>query len=434
MLSTVREYFSQATFEQISEDQPFKGLCHDTRFLRPGEIFIALQGEHAHGLVYAKQAYDAGALAVLIDEQYQNEFIGPKIIVTNVFEAAYRCAALKRQHYPFKIAAVTGTAGKTSTKEYMAQLAFPQQVFVSFANWNNMLGLIVNLSRLDHTIPYNLFELGISLEGEMEALVELLKPDIAVITTIGSGHLSGLKNLQGVAHEKEKIAHYAQTFLTTKQARPYLKTHKAWKIVDYNLEQQQCVLNLKNAQLNTDFSSEGCCYQIRSDGLFYPSLWLLAIQVLQAQEWAYSFDSSTKIHIPSGRGSFLMANEIMYIDDTYNANPLSVKALYEHLQTYQKPALLILGDLAELGAGEDALLEDIARMLQNHYLIECIYIGKHQVKMEALGLTVLNHYDDLRRYALRKNPKIIALKGSRVSRLEELLSYFLTADKLKESL
>ena len=189
----LKEYFPGAKFHQCDPEQPFQGFCHDTRLLQEGELFLAFQGARAHGYAFTEQAQEQGALATVVESSCPLPLNGPTIVVPNLMAAIVKAAHYHRRHFPGKLYALTGTAGKTSTKEYFAQLAgqLPNSppFFVSYGNWNNTLGLAVNISRLPLMPMINLFELGISCPGDMDELVEMLRPDAVAITSIGEAHL-----------------------------------------------------------------------------------------------------------------------------------------------------------------------------------------------------------------------------------------------------
>jgi UDP-N-acetylmuramoyl-tripeptide--D-alanyl-D-alanine ligase len=430
MDKVLKDYFPNALFYQIDEKSCFKGLCHDTREIKLGEIFMTLQGQNQHGSDFIEDAYARGAVAVLVDKEHQSFVDGPKIIVDDVFHAAYQCAALKRSFYQYQIAAVTGTAGKTSTKEYFAQIALPKKVFVSFANWNNLLGLVVNLSRLELNQPYNLFELGISALGEMEELVNLLQPDIAIITSIGAGHLAGLGTIQIVAQQKEKIASYATYCWTTKQARPFLSDQKNWEIVDLDESEVQSQLILNKGKLVTKIQND-LQMTIENDGFFYPTQFLLALKVLQQQGFPFiEIPNVMNLKTLKGRGSFSVRGEVLYIDDTYNANPLSLLALHKHLISYQEPALLVMGDFTELGdEGHKELLKVISIIIEQSSKVQCLYWGTETI-FDHLGVIKITTQQNLLDYIQVYQPRIIAFKASRLSRFERRLESLLLDESL----
>ncbi|NBW57276.1 hypothetical protein EBR43_05740 [bacterium] len=422
MLNNLKIYFPDAIFHQISEDEIFHGLCHDTRCIQKGDVFLALKGQYDHGVHFAHQAYNNGSIAILVDIKHQHLVNGPKIIVPDVLKAAYTCASMRRKNYPFNIAAVTGTAGKTSTKEYLAQIASNEKVFTTYANWNNLLGLIINLSRLNDHVPYNLFELGISAEGEMQELVDLLKPDIALITTIGHGHLEGLKSLEHVAFEKQKIAQQAYIRLTTQQALPFLDKSESWKVVDHESFVLSSQFDQTRSLLKTTLQSNQMIFTVETNGFFHLPSFALAMEVLHVQGMpVYERDRVLRLDVPIGRGRFIKKGDYLYIDDTYNANPLSLKSLFFNLQKLEAPSILVLGDLAELGSYTEDSLKNFFQVTKSYPLIKCLYYGPHQAMMKSFGFEVMTNENDLIKTIEASTSKIVAFKGSRVSRLDQLL-------------
>ena len=155
----LRDLFPNAIFSKINTADFFVGSCHDTRHLLNKEIFVCLKGTNNHGIDYAQEAIHKGAIGILIDYEHEYLFDGPKIIVEDVQSALRHAVQKIRQNYHHKIIAVTGSAGKTSTKEYYRQICPDKNACISYGNWNNLLGLMINLSRLSNFSPYNFFEL-----------------------------------------------------------------------------------------------------------------------------------------------------------------------------------------------------------------------------------------------------------------------------------
>ncbi len=177
----------------------------DTRRLRPGEIFVALKTAKRDGHDYLETARAAGAGAGLV-AQVNKEVELPQLLVADPARAWRDVAAAQRKNFPGPIIGITGSAGKTSTKELLRLLLAPG-VHATQANENNLLGVPLTLGGLDPVAHrFGIVEAGISERGEMAELARMIQPDIAIITLISPAHLEKLGSIEGVAHEKARLA------------------------------------------------------------------------------------------------------------------------------------------------------------------------------------------------------------------------------------
>ncbi|MFA5256540.1 MAG: UDP-N-acetylmuramoyl-tripeptide--D-alanyl-D-alanine ligase [Opitutales bacterium] len=175
-------------------------LCFDTRDLRPGDMFVALRTGRRDGHEFLSQALEAGATAALVEKQDMRVNI-PQLLVDDTLEALHRVAAETRKAFRAPVVGITGSCGKTSTKDLLSLLLGPD-VICTQGNYNNFIGMPLTLSRLCAGHSAAVVELGISQKGEMEPLARILDPDIAIVTSVAPAHLAGLGDMEGVASEK----------------------------------------------------------------------------------------------------------------------------------------------------------------------------------------------------------------------------------------
>jgi UDP-N-acetylmuramoyl-tripeptide--D-alanyl-D-alanine ligase len=435
----LKNYFPDATFLGVSPEAPFQGFCHDSRHIQEGELFLALQGQTHHGYEFASKALAQGALAIVVDHSCPFPIQGPAIIVSDVMTAATEAAIYHRRHFPGMIYALTGTAGKTSTKEYFAQLTqqiYPSKGFyISLGNWNNTLGLIVNISRMPLIALPNLFELGISDFGDMDTLVDILRPEVVAITSIGEAHLEKLKNVQGVALEKEKIARYADRGLASEQAYPYLhQKYVAWKKVGSNVQAQ---LEFEGGLFKQRVELfDGKSILVYSNGFFHQQNFMLALSILQQQNTAelpHEIDR-IMIKVPKGRGSLSYCSGLYIIDDTYNASLPSLRFLLAHLSLLSSefPVGCLLSDFAELGPSESELLDEIFRAYPPvEGRLFYYYAGSDSKSWIKRGAVYIEKSHsgaiDCAQHARAHHIKMMAFKASRNSALEHMMHAFMQA-------
>ena len=183
---------------------PVTGFSLDTRLLQPGECFVALATSRRDGHAFLSAARDAGAAAALVSAADSSLDI-PQLVVKSPLEAFHAIAAAHRQTFPGQIIAITGSAGKTSTKELLALLlsSTSGDVLATSGNLNNQLGVPLTLTRIDPTLhKFAVVEAGIGGPGEMAVLANLIRPNHAIVTLVGPAHLATLGSLANVAREK----------------------------------------------------------------------------------------------------------------------------------------------------------------------------------------------------------------------------------------
>ena len=191
----------------------YKGISIDSRTIGPGEIFLALKGTRFDGHDYIGEALSRGASSVVVEssEAIKASAIDTGgvsvIVVKDTLTALGDLAAFLRERYPIPLIAVSGSTGKTTTKD-MASLilgADGKEVLKTKGNMNNLIGLPLTLLDLDSSYDFAVVELGISVAGEMERLAGISKPDVALLTNIGCGHVEALGDIEGVAMEKGEL-------------------------------------------------------------------------------------------------------------------------------------------------------------------------------------------------------------------------------------
>ena len=181
----------------------FKGQFKiDSRDIEPGDIFITLRGNKDHGENYIKNALQRNAMYVITEKNIKNK--KNRILnVENCTEALELIAKYKRSIYKGNIIGITGSVGKTSTKEQIAYFLKPRlKTYHSPKSYNNLLGVSLTLANLDLNASVSIFEIGTSNFGEIAKLTNLVKPHIAILTNIGATHLENLKSIQNVEKEK----------------------------------------------------------------------------------------------------------------------------------------------------------------------------------------------------------------------------------------
>lgn len=375
-----------ATHGQLSS--PFihkvKGVSIDTRTLQLGDIFIAIQGEKSNGHNYLKQAFDKGASCAVVTHipselQANHSFLS----VPNTLTALTKMGAYARQRFQGKMIAITGSVGKTTTKEMLrTTLTAFGQTHAAEGSYNNHLGVPLTLARLNPNADYCICEIGMNHSGEIAPLATLVKPDIALITTVASSHLGLMKNLDAIATEKSQII----TAITKQGIAIIPETIYGIQFFEeiaryYHINLYTTGLSEQsNYQINhIDLHSNHSSFQIKINKQFYPvmlsspgkhlihdaALVLATITELKL-EIERAVTALREFQVGSGRGKLLplTLKSGILLDESYNASTLSIQAALHTLSLLGKHRrVAVLGDILELGTYSQqehlALLPDL---------------------------------------------------------------------------
>lgn len=366
------------TAAEAPPDLPIQGIAIDSRETSPGDLFVALPGRHTDGHQYVGAAFDGGAVAALVrqDAKVTERPDQPLIRVPDTLGALRLLAIEARRRMAGKVIAVTGSAGKTGTRDaiYRALQGFGR-THSSIRSFNNHVGVPVSLARMPREAEFGVFEVGMSAPGEIRDLVGLIEPHIAVITSIGEAHLGGFKSAKQIARAKAEIFdHMAGESIAVingdSDFAPFLfKAAEAAgvsKVVVASLEDTKSFVHAERLAVHGDCSCltakvgrHRMTYKVGLPGRHWAMNSLLVLAAVQAADGDLGLAGlalanlkampgrGVRHHIALDRGSFLM------IDESYNANPQSVAACLEVLGSEQPQQsgrrIALFGDLDELG-------------------------------------------------------------------------------------
>ncbi len=352
----------------------FSGVSTDTRSIKAGELFIALKGENFDGHDFLEQALEKGACGAIVNKGRGGvtpPLHGYVVEVDDTLRALGDIAGLWRERHPIPVVAITGSNGKTTTKEMVASILSQRyRVLKTEGNLNNLIGLPQMVLKIDESHEVAVLELGMNAFGEIERLSEICRPDIALITNIGSGHLEGVGSIDGVARAKGEILTGLKadgTFVVNADD-PYIREMaKGWQGRTISLAMDALDADVKT--LLTDYS---CCYgsgmglsmtvggkhlNVTLSGLglhnVYNATAAAAVAVAMGlgldeikkglEEWR-PFKGRFEVHrLDCG---------VNLVDDTYNANPTSVAMAIKTLAEVKGAGrgIAVLGDMLELGS------------------------------------------------------------------------------------
>ena len=422
-------------------DQYVGGISTDTRTLRSGDLFFALKGERINGHQHAREALTKGAAAVVVSEPVDCPS-DRCIVVEDTLSALQTLANQYRKSFEIPVIGVTGTNGKTTTKEMIAAvLSKKYKVFRSPGNLNNHIGVPLSICSWEEDTEIAIVEMGTNHFGEIRELCEIAEPTHGVITNIGKGHLEFLKDLDGVARAKKELLEYLNdngvAFLNADD--PFLKTslHLVPKTVTYGLSNGAQVRGEAAASHQTGCSKlkvNDCDIQLSVPGHFqlYNALAAVAVGLQfhltldEIREALESFSPAMK------RMEVLKINNLTLLNDAYNANPTSMKNALETVANmwlgYRKIA--VLGDMLEVGSSSFHEHQQIGLLLGSLSFDACFCLGDamrntvetaihtgidayHFDKMEELADVLLGYIRD---------EDVILIKGSRGMQMERVIA------------
>jgi UDP-N-acetylmuramoyl-tripeptide--D-alanyl-D-alanine ligase len=374
------------------------GISTDTRSLNPGQVFLALRGERFDGHEFVRAALKQGAIAAIVDtawDQFEPEL--PLLQVENTLSAYQAIAHWWRQQFSIPVIAITGSVGKTTTKELIAAvLATQGRVLKTQGNNNNEIGVAKTLLELEATHDYAVIEMGMRAQGEIELLTQIACPDIAVITNVGTAHIGRLGSEQAIAAAKCEllaelsphgiaVLNHDNTRLMTTAAK-VLAEKTAWtgKTLTYGLEGGDLHGHLLNPEtLILDELAFSLPLPGRHNALNY--LAALAIAKLLQIDWLPLTQGLT-IELPSGRARReTLPNDIVLLDETYNAGLESMlSSLHLLAETPGQRHIAVLGTMKELGERSPEFHHQVGTAVRQLHLDHLLILADPQ-ESEAMA-------------------------------------------------
>ena len=356
------------------------GVVLDSRKVEKDFIVIATKGERVDGHDFIPQVMEKGALAVVCEKVPEDERI-PYILVEDSFQALKDIAEYYRQQLSVKVVGITGSVGKTSTKEFIAGvLSEKYKVLKTEGNFNNEVGLPLTVLRIKEEHEVAVLEMGISNFGEMHRLSKIAKPDVCVMTNIGQCHLEFLGTREGILKAKSEIFDFANekaaVFVNGDDDMLITVPERNGKVpTRFGLSEANDVYatDVENRGL---FGSEAKIHIKKEDGseeCFAVSVPLpgghMVYNALAAAGVANELGLTTEqiqagisaVKPVGGRSNIIRAEKYTLIDDCYNANPVSMEAAIDLLSMALTRKVAILGDMFELGENSDALHERVGK-------------------------------------------------------------------------
>lgn len=364
------------------------GASIDTRTLEPGDAFFAIQGETRDGHDFVAAALEKGAALAVVDEAHADAFPAeaPLAVVPDVLRAMERAGMARRAELHAGVVAVTGSVGKTGTKEALRLVLSRQgKTHAPVASYNNHWGVPLTLTRTPADVRYGVYEIGMNSPGEILPLARMVSPEVAIITTVQPVHLAAFESIEGIAREKAAIfsglmaggtaiinADIAQAGLL----RELAEVSPAKRIISFG-ESETADVRLLGCSLKPDISTveanvlgRPVTYKLGSPGkhIVLNSLAVLAAVEALGADLALAALALGELKPPAGRGARQMlhapSGPFTLIDESYNGNPASMRAAIENLGRIEAHGrgrrIAVLGDMLELGESGPTLHKGLA--------------------------------------------------------------------------
>lgn len=371
--------------------RPLDGVAIDSRAISSGDIFVAIKGDRTDGHKYAANALKAGAgVAVVSRPDKAMREAGPLLVVNDALAALEAMGRAARNRSGAHVVAITGSVGKTTTKDALkVALSSCGETHASVSSFNNQWGVPLTLARLPRAARFGVFEVGMNHAGEIETLVDMVQPHTAVITAIAESHLGHFASLRDIALAKAEIftGVVADGVAIINQDTEFFdllstsaRAHGITDIRGFG-EQNGADIRLKRANLHADCScvtadvcGQEVTYKLGAAGkhVVMNSLAVLGACEAAGADLARCALALTNISPPSGRGvrHNLIADgiHVTLIDESYNANPASMRAALEMLGSSEPSGrgrrVAVLGDMLELGDHSGRLHGELINPLQ----------------------------------------------------------------------
>lgn len=408
-------------------------VCTDTRKIAPDCMFFALKGDNFNGNTFASQALDNGAKYCVIDDHtYDGEHC---ILVTDVLQTLQELATYHRNQMLIPVIALTGSNGKTTTKELInAVLSKKFKTTATVGNLNNHIGVPLTLLKITDKTDVAIVEMGANHAKEIELLCNIAQPDYGLITNFGKAHLEGFGSVEGVIKAKSELYDYLKNhqktiFVNENDATQVKQTLHYDNIYHFGLiTSSDAMVELISSQPYVSLKFNDKTINSQLTGMYNFNNIAVAIGVgSYFKVDPLDIIAAIEDYNPTNNRSQILKKESnTIIMDAYNANPTSMLAALENFKQLNRDnKMLFLGDMFELGATAEFEHQQIVNFIEENSLAETFLIGQNFFKTTTNNSNIrkFKRFEDLKNQ-LQKSPitnKFMLIKGSRGMALERIL-------------
>ena len=422
--------------------QKTKGVVTDTRLSVKNSFYIALKGINFDGNNFAKEAIEKGAFYALVNKKSIAKDNDRFIYVDDTLKTLQKLANYHRSIIDTKIIAITGSNGKTTTKELLSEILSKEfKIFATKGNLNNHIGVPLSLLSINKECEYAIIELGANHLGEINHLCKIAKPDFGLITNFGYAHIEGFGSFDGVVKGKSELYNYLiekkgrlfinlddaiqKKWLKYRHISTYGQTSKAdFKIEQINNKGKGTTIKIENLIIESQLFGD---YNFSNIGASVAISRFLGVSNQKIKK-------ALELYKPINKRSQVIKkknNKILL--DAYNANPSSmIASINSFLKNNPKNSIAVLGDMLELGFYEKEGHLKIIKLLESSAFEEIFFVGKLFFKFskESNSFKKTIHFfkEKIEAYSYLKKRKFenknILIKGSRKLQLEDTISFF----------
>ena len=424
-LETVYSYFLEST-----------GICTDTRKIEKGCLFVALRGDNFNGNKFTQQALDKGAFKVIIDDISQHKNTGETILCKNTLVLLQKLATYHRQELNVPMIALTGSNGKTTTKEIInAVLSKKFKTTATQGNLNNHIGVPLTLLSMTKETQIGIVEMGANHTKEIEALCEIAQPNFGYITNFGKAHIEGFGSIEGVIEGKSELY-------------KYISKEKGTLFFNADDPIQNKLLGNYPSKVGFSQTKENFYTLKQIDANPYVALQAAQTNITSNLIGAYNFTNisagvligdffdiplndikqAIEEYLPTNnRSQLITKGSTQIILDAYNANPTSMMAALQHFNTIKTASKMVfLGDMFELGETAQEEHQDIVDYLSNSNIDEVHLIGSYfsKTKLQVKNCHQYKTFEALKSAFKNTIPKdtTVLIKASRGMALERIVT------------
>ena len=418
---------------------PITGITTDSRDCKPGDLYIALLGNRSDGHDFLYQVDNINAAAALVSKENTTEKLKLKqICVQDTNKVLGMIANKWRKNYDIPVIAITGSNGKTSTKELLFHILKEKyNVHATEGNYNTSIGLPLSLLGLNKSHDISIIEMGANQPGDIKYLCEIAEPTHGLITNISSAHLEGFQTIENIVDTKGSLFKYLRngiSFINYADERIKSINNIGQKItygLNANCDFPADIHRENDGSITLTIDAQEIKTKSKNLSFAKNIIAVSAVSITLGIEWKLLQEKILKFKPPKGRCKVITYNSITIIDDTYNANLESCIAAIDYLNAFSGSGrkILVLGDMLELGTASTSQHEKLGSKCSEANLDAVFTIGKRTLSTQSTihGVPINLHYNNSGdlisslKSQLQDNDKIL-FKGSRGMKMEKIIS------------
>lgn len=440
-MMTLQQLAETAALQYVGDDMPLPTISIDSRTVKAGDLFVALVGPNFDGHDYVAQAVAQGAVAVLVEREM--DVTVPQLIAADTTQALGALAQHWRQQFAVPVIGLTGSCGKTTTKQMLAHIvAELGPALVTQGNYNNAIGLPLTLLRFRPAHRYAVIEMGTNGPGEIPYLANIAKPTVSMITNIRASHLEGLGSLAGIAQEKGAIYdHLASNGTAIINAdEPFVAEWQnrltGQSVITFARDADADVTahTLSHTAVHSQFVAQtplgALNIELPIPGQHQVSNALAAIAAAIAADIPAQAIQQGLANMQAVKGRFhphRLPNGALLIDDTYNASASAVKSAIEALGQHTGKRLFVMSNMGELGDHAEHYHQEMGRWANEQALdVFWLYGDENLLQHTLQTCATARYFADKTELAEALRPEItedsmVIIKGSRANRMEDII-------------